>query len=160
MYASFQADASQGPQAVRFTSFVCWLVCAFCLVAGVPAWAQTDILGKFQYKDERRFEYFIKDGKLFNRITYLKDNADADGQPLLDTKNPDPKLRNRPRVGIISAQNLVYKGHNTWENGTAYDPTSGRSYRVRLRLTDPNTIEFTAYVFGVPFTATQNRVEE
>ncbi|WP_194972590.1 DUF2147 domain-containing protein [Aquiflexum lacus] len=120
--------------------------------------AQT-IEGTWQYKDDLRVTYFLdKEGKLCNKIVWLKEAKDENGNPKLDAKNPDKSLRNRPVIGMTSISGLKYKGNNIWEGGFAYDFESGRTYKCKLELVDANTIKLSAYFLGIPFSAEQKKV--
>lgn len=48
--------------------------------------------------------------------------------PAVDARNPDPKLRSRPLVGVPILTALVPDGEK-W-TGQVYDPKSGRTYRA------------------------------
>ena len=54
-----------------------------------------------------------------------------------DTNNPDSRLRNRELVGSVILKEFVYKG-GSWENGTIYDPNSGKTYDCILKVKDNN----------------------
>ncbi|MEY4987338.1 MAG: hypothetical protein RL567_1117 [Bacteroidota bacterium] len=54
-----------------------------------------------------------------------------------DTNNPDSRLRNRELVGSIILKEFVFKG-GSWENGTIYDPNSGKTYDCILKVKDNN----------------------
>ncbi|MEN9959539.1 MAG: hypothetical protein RLZZ474_1783 [Bacteroidota bacterium] len=54
-----------------------------------------------------------------------------------DTNNPDSRLRNRELVGSVILKEFVFKG-GSWENGTIYDPNSGKTYDCILKVKDNN----------------------
>jgi uncharacterized protein (DUF2147 family) len=54
-----------------------------------------------------------------------------------DTNNPDSRLRNRELVGSVILKEFVFKG-SSWENGTIYDPNSGKTYDCILKVKDNN----------------------
>jgi len=64
--------------------------------------------------------------------------------PGTDINNPDPKLRNRPIVGLPILTGFVEDGA-LWR-GTAYDPKNGKSYRSTLQRTGPGTLKLTGCV--------------
>ena len=39
-----------------------------------------------------------------------------------------------------------HNGKNKWEDGHIYDPESGKDYRSKLTMKDPDTLEFFGYV--------------
>jgi uncharacterized protein (DUF2147 family) len=61
------------------------------------------------------------------------------GNDQKDTKNPDPKLRNRRLLGMAVVYGLKADG-NEWK-GTIYDPKSGRSYRSVVYLAKNGTLK-------------------
>ena len=66
-----------------------------------------------------------------------------------DTNNPDEKLRNRELVGAIILKNFKFNG-TAWENGTIYDPNSGKTYDCILKVKDGNkTLDIRGFV-GTP----------
>ena len=72
-------------------------------------------------------------------------NADPD-RPKTDTRNPDPALRNRPLVGLNIFSGFTYDGDGAWSGGFIYDPNSGKTYRCKLKLTNPNTLKVRGYI--------------
>lgn len=54
------------------------------------------------------------------------------GKPWTDAHNPDPKLRDRPVLGltIVSGLNPAV---DRWEGGRIYDPQSGKSYKSYIQ---------------------------
>lgn len=80
-----------------------------------------------------------KDGK----ITIFKQGERYFGKvswgktPGKDVKNPDARFRNRDLVGSVILKDFVFKG-NSWENGTIYDPNSGKTYDCILTVKDNN----------------------
>ena len=81
-----------------------------------------------------------KDGKItifkqgeryFGKITWGKTPGKK------DTNNPDPKLRNREIVGTVILKDFVFDGEK-WENGSIYDPHSGKTYDCILKVKDNN----------------------
>ena len=61
-------------------------------------------------------------------------------------KNPDPKLRSRPIVGLQFMNNFVYAGRNVWDGGKIYDPESGKTYKCKMTLQSTNRLEVHGYV--------------
>lgn len=62
----------------------------------------------------------------------------GDGQ--VDEYNPDPAMRVRPLIGIIMLSGYKPK-KDYWVSGTIYDPSTGRSYRSKLKLIDNGRLE-------------------
>lgn len=93
-----------------------------------------------------------KDGKItvfkqgeqyFGKISWGKTTGRKDG------KNPDEKLRSRELLNMVILKNFKFTG-STWENGTIYDPNSGKTYDCILKLKDGNkTLDIRGFV-GAP----------
>jgi uncharacterized protein (DUF2147 family) len=63
-----------------------------------------------------------------------------------DTNNPDEKLRNRDLLGTVILKNFKFTG-SAWENGTIYDPNSGKTYDCILKVKDGNkTLDIRGFV--------------
>jgi uncharacterized protein (DUF2147 family) len=90
-----------------------------------------------------------KDGKIlifkqgdhyFGKISWGKTTGRKDG------KNPDEKLRNRDLLGAVILKNFKFTG-SAWENGTIYDPNSGKTYDCILKIKDGNkTLDLRGFV--------------
>ena len=72
-------------------------------------------------------------------------NVDPE-RPTTDVRNPDPQLRDRPLIGLDIFASFTYDGDNRWSGGFIYDPNSGKTYRGKLRLLDPNTLEVRGFI--------------
>jgi uncharacterized protein (DUF2147 family) len=79
---------------------------------------------------ESKIEIYQQGEELFGKIVWAK----TDG--IKDTKNPDPKLRSRPLLGLVILTNFKNAGTNAWDSGKIYDPLSGKTYSCNLSLVD------------------------
>ncbi len=73
----------------------------------------------------------------------------APGTPRLDNNNPDENLRKNQILGLEIVRDFAYVGNNTWSGGRVYDPKSGKTYRGKMTLADPDRLELRGYV-GIP----------
>jgi uncharacterized protein (DUF2147 family) len=64
-----------------------------------------------------------------------------------DTKNPDPKLRSRPTLGMPVLLDMASTKPNKWE-GNIYNSQNGQTYSASISLSDPNTLRVQGCVFG------------
>lgn len=78
------------------------------------------------------------------KITWLN-NPDPDGKPVLDRQNADPKLRNRPLMGLHILDGLRYVG-GIWKDGEIYDPNSGKTYSCELKLKTEKVLEVKGFL--------------
>src|SRR5258708_19418306 len=80
------------------------------------------------------FEMFQSEGKLSARIVALSEPKTAEGKEKTDIYNPDPKKRSDPIIGLVFISGFTKKSDTRWENGTVYDPKSGKPYSCFVKL--------------------------
>lgn len=75
---------------------------------------------------------------IFNgRTQWLKEPLDEHGLYVLDANNPNKELRNRRLLGAFMLEGFQYDStSNKWKSGTVYDPTTGKTYKGILRVSD------------------------
>ncbi len=97
-----------------------------------------DILGVWLNEDKDAHIQIYKEGdKYFGKIIWLKEPIDPDtGKPKVDDKNDDPKLQNRPIMGLLLLKDFVFDGDDEWEDGEIYDPKSGNTYSCYMEFED------------------------
>src|ERR1044071_2106801 len=67
-------------------------------------------------------------GKYAGKIVWLNPPFDKNGKPFLDTNNPDKNLQSHTLMGLLMLNNFSYEGENVWDDGSIYDPDSGKTY--------------------------------
>ena len=77
---------------------------------------------------------------LCGKIVWLK-------QPHVDRFNPDPKLRERPLLGLQVLSDFKPDASGVL-TGTGYNPEDGKSYRTTLSPKGPDTLEIRGCVLG------------
>jgi uncharacterized protein (DUF2147 family) len=92
------------------------------------------------------FELFESEGRLSGRIVALSDPRTAEGKEKTDIYNPDPTKRKFPIVGLVFISGLTKKSDSEWENGTVYDPKSGRTYSCLMELQEPDKISVRGFI--------------
>lgn len=100
-----------------------------------------------------RVEVFDKDGKIYGKVVWLKDDSNPDGtKPRKDNENPDAKLKSRSVVGIQILKNLKWDADDKeWDDGEIYDPKTGKTYSCYAELQKDGTLFLKGYVLGMPF---------
>ena len=83
--------------------------------------------------------------KYFGKLDWIKFPNDEQGKPKTDKKNPDPALRSRLELGLELLKDFTFDGDNVWEDGTIYDPKSGKTYSCKMTL-DGNSLKIRGYV--------------
>ncbi len=90
-------------------------------------------------------------------ITLREHNYGADmqvegweGQPKVDRKNPDVTQHEQPIVGLVMLHGMAYtvskQGKQTWQGGTIYDPSNGKSYKCTIKLNADGTLDLRGYI--------------
>ena len=82
------------------------------------------------------------DGKLCGVMEHIFTAEGEDPFGILDTNNPDDRLKTRPLIGIrlLDSFNLEPK-RGVYRDGLLYDPRSGKSYKGKLSLIDKFTLK-------------------
>jgi uncharacterized protein (DUF2147 family) len=86
------------------------------------------------------------DGKFDGQVIWLKNPLNDKGKPKTDVENPDPKLKSRPRWGLVVLTNLAYKSGSKYEKGKIYDPKSGKTYSCQAELANKNLLKLRGYI--------------
>ena len=79
------------------------------------------------------------DGTPCGRLMWLDD---PDAAELRDPKNPDPALRDRPRIGLLMLWGFA-REDGVWKNGRVYNPESGKTYRAHLERLEDGRLKLT-----------------
>ncbi|PRY12373.1 uncharacterized protein (DUF2147 family) [Pontibacter ummariensis] len=111
------------------------------------AWAQNlSPLGIWTNEEGKaRFEIYKCGDKLCGKIVSLKEPL-RNGKPKMDDNNPDKKLRSRKLQGLEFMKGFAYEGANKWDNGTIYDPESGKTYSCYMKMVGKNKMEVKGYI--------------
>jgi len=92
-------------------------------------------------------EIFKQDGKFYGKVLWLKDPNDANGKPLKDVKNSDPKLRDNYILNMVFLKDFEFDSkNNIWKNGTVYDPESGNTYKATIKVKTEDILELRGFV--------------
>jgi uncharacterized protein (DUF2147 family) len=86
------------------------------------------------------------DGNLCGRLASFSINPDDPNPQALDLKNPDPAARNRSLCGLIFMQDFKPAGANRWEEGSIYDPESGKTYHATVTLQADGALRLRGYI--------------
>jgi len=116
------------------------------LLASLAVLAQNGdaIVGKWlNASGEDQIWIYKKGDKYFGKLGWIK-VPDRNGKPKVDEKNPDPALRTRPVLNLELLKDFTFNGEN-WENGTIYDPKSGKTYSCKMTLKD-NSLKIRGYI--------------
>ena len=128
------------PPYLLLTLVTCWF--------GATAVHATDSASPigFWKGQDGTFEMFESEGKLSARIVALNEPKTAQGNEKTDIYNPDPKKRSHPIIGLVFISGFTKKSDTRWENGTVYDPKSGRTYSCFMELQGPDKIKVRGFI--------------
>lgn len=66
--------------------------------------------------------------------------------PTTDVNNPDESKRTKPLCRLVMLHSFTQVSDTEWEDGTIYDPKSGKTYDAKMHLTGPATLDLRGYV--------------
>ena len=83
-------------------------------------------------------------------VESLRLPEEVDQTTLLDIKNKDRSLRDRPIIGLnlFSRFDSITPGKAEYSKGRVYHPDHGRSYKANLRLLESGQLEIEGCVFA------------
>jgi uncharacterized protein (DUF2147 family) len=109
------------------------------------AQSENAIVGVWYNTDKTAQVEILKKGSTFiGKIVWLKD-PNSGGKPVVDKNNPSPNLKSRPLMGLNLLEGLTYSS-GIWEDGTIYDPKSGKKYSCQLSLKSAEILEVKGYL--------------
>jgi uncharacterized protein (DUF2147 family) len=117
--------------------------------ASLLAFSQSnnDVVGEWYNAEKDAVITLFEDGETISgKITWMKFPNDENGNPKTDPLNPDEKLRNRARLGMVMMNNFTLTEDNVWEDGELYDPKKGKTYSGMITLKDANTLDLRGYI--------------
>ena len=118
---------------------------AVLLFAGLVSAAPADIAGVWLSGDgDGLIEIRVDGPEIAGRILGSPDPDPS--RPKTDTLNPNPGLRERALIGLNIFTGFTYDGAGKWSGGFIYDPNSGKTYKGKLRLVGPNTLEVRGFI--------------
>lgn len=130
------------------------LTLVLCFIFGslLFAGAQKASVERTWYNAEKTSKiqiYKAVDGKYYGKITWLEQPNDENGKPRTDVKNPKENLRSTPLLNypILKAFTQSKKDPNVYEDGTVYDPKSGKTYCGKLTV-DGKTLHLKGFICG------------
>ena len=88
---------------------------------------------------------YKKGNKYFGKLDWIKFPNDEQGKPKTDKNNPDKALQSRPDLGLELLKDFTFDGEKVYEDGTIYDPKSGKTYSCKMTL-DDNSLKIRGYV--------------
>ena len=104
------------------------------------------ILGQWANPNGQDHIFIYKKGnKYFGKLDWIKVPNDEQGKPKTDKNNPDKALQSRPDLGLELLKDFTFDGEKVYEDGTIYDPKSGKTYSCKMVM-DGNKLKIRGYV--------------
>ena len=124
----------------------------FIAFLAMPAFTQAQtiskqdrVVGKWLTADKKGIiEIYKKESKYYGEIIGGNKEEGEEGEEF-DVHNPDPAKRKQSLTGLIILKDLTYDD-DEWEDGTIYDPDSGKTYSCVMELDGKNILEITGYI--------------
>jgi uncharacterized protein (DUF2147 family) len=88
---------------------------------------------------------YKKGNKYFGKLDWIKFPNDEQGNPKTDKNNPDKALQSRPDLGLELLKDFTFDGDDVWDDGTIYDPKSGKTYSCKMTV-EGNNLKIRGYV--------------
>ena len=123
--------------------------------APLAAPSQTDVIGVWiDHTGRGAIEVAPCGVRVCGYVYWIKDPISRQGQPILDSKNPDAKRRNKPLCGTqvlvnLSKQSAARVG-SVWGGGSIYDPEQGEIFDAEIKLNSANELSVLGYL-GLKF---------
>ncbi len=130
------------------------LVISLTFVNSVKAQGKPDkIVGYYlTYDDETGAEksqvqiFKSTNGKYYGKIVWLKE-PNKNGKPKVDDKNPEVKLQNRPVMNLEILKGFSFdKSNEEWNDGTIYNPSSGKTYSCYINFESATKIKIRGFI--------------
>ena len=139
---------------------------------GLPMQAQNplnnegdNILG--YYSSRQNQDYFKvhitqkSNGTYKAQIYWLEKSTDAQGNKILDEKNPDKTLRKLPCDRIVLIDNLHYNAEKkVWDGTKVYDPQRGFKAKCVVWFDKDGNLKVKGSLMGISETVTWKKLKE
>ncbi len=103
----------------------------------------------------------LTNGTYRGQIIWLEKDKDAKGNKILDTKNPDKKLRNTPADRIVLFTNLKYNTEDRcWDGTKIYDPQRGITAKLKVEFTKEGKLRLKGSKAFISESVYWNRIKE
>lgn len=133
------------------TLILLFMLFTFPLISAVES-KQDDIIGVWLIEDKgevvEKIEIY-KCGEMYcGKIIWIK-KTDSTETIVVDKKNKNKDLRNRPLLGLEVLKNYKFDGKSTWRNGKFYAHRKGRTVSPKLTLIDKNHLKIQVKILFV-----------
>lgn len=93
-----------------------------------------------------KVEIWKSENQYNGKLIWVNEPKDESGNWKLDDQNPEESLRARKILGLPLLNGFVYDEDNVWEDGTIYDPESGKTYSCKITLLEDGRLEVRGFI--------------
>jgi len=99
----------------------------------------------FNEERDGRIQFYMQGAKLYGKITWLQ-KPEENGKPRLDVNNPKAAEAKKPLLGLVFLKGFEKDGDKAWDDGTIYDPKSGKTYSSTINVANPDRLEVRGFI--------------
>jgi Uncharacterized protein conserved in bacteria (DUF2147) len=131
------------PETSRLSQIGCATLMLIGAIVSVPRTSASMGIpeGVWLIDNQVAVQVFDCSGLLCGRIVGLVIPRDPQDQLVLDKKNPDPVLRQRPLCGLTIIWGMQPAGPDRWTDGWFYSPDDGYTYNILAALNSADVID-------------------
>ena len=96
----------------------------------------------FNEEKDAKIKVYKENGKFYGKIVWHKTGDDISPY---DENNPDPELQKRKKLGLVILNDFE-ADDGKWEDGTIYDPKSGKTYSCVIKLQKDGSLHVRGYI--------------
>jgi uncharacterized protein (DUF2147 family) len=130
------------------------ILLSIAILTSLISTAQKEAVEKVWFNPEKTSKiqiYKAVNGNFYGRVIWLKEPNDKNGKPKTDIRNKDEKLRNQPILGMLIIKKFKKASSaNEYEDGTVYDPLSGKTYCGTMSL-NGKELKLRGFICGINF---------
>jgi len=129
-----------------------WMLAIAVLFMGYGANAQNEVLGEwFNDIKSSKLQVYEENGMYYGKVIWLERTTNLDGtSPRTDEINPDESLHGEKLMGKVILQGLKWNSSDKeWQEGTIYDPKSGKTYECYCAMQEDGSLYFKGYIMGI-----------
>ncbi len=103
----------------------------------------------------------LTDGTYRGQIIWLENDKDANGNKILDSKNPDKSLRSKPADQAVLFSCLKYDAKkHCWNDTKIYDPQRGLKAHMIAEFTQDGRLKIKGSLLGISEIVYWERVDK
>ncbi len=99
----------------------------------------------FNAEKDGKINFYMEGNKLYGKIVWLE-RPTENGKSRLDVNNPKANLKTKPLMGLVFLKGFEKENDKTWEDGTIYDPKTGKTYSSTINIINANQLDIRGYI--------------